>query len=290
MAALSGLLARGCLAAALVACVAPTRTAAAPVEQGTPLEIETSIPATAGFGEPITARVVVRARRNVVDADRLRVTSALAPLTQLTATEVSRTSEGDTEIATYGVTAACLDQRCVAPSGVRRLRLPAVRAEAPGRNGSLVSVTRPWPALAVRGRVRASDLTRSPLPFRADLDAPTVSYRIAPATLTLLLLAAALVLALGAIVLAWRHVARLVRRRGFVEPSELERALAFARSSEARSPEDRRRALGLLARVLRAREQRLAPATSTLAWSAPLPTPRSISSLLEEVEHEVDEP
>jgi hypothetical protein len=288
MAALSGLLARGCLAAALVACVAPTRTAAAPVEQGTPLEIETSIPATAGFGEPITARVVVRARRNVVDADRLRVTSALAPLTQLTATEVSRTSEGDTEVVTYEVTAACLDQRCVAPSGVRRLRVPAVRAEAPG-NRSLVSVTRPWPALAVRGQVKASDLARSPLPFRADLAAPTVSYRIAPATLTALLAAAALALALAAIVLSWRHVARLVRRRGYVEPSELERALALARSSEARPPEDRRRALGLLARVLRAREQRLAPATSALAWSAPLPTSGSISSLLEEVEDEVDE-
>jgi hypothetical protein len=290
MAALSGLLARGCLAATLVACVVPTQTVAAPVEQGAPLEIETSIPVTTGFGEPITARVVVRARRDVVDADRLMVTSALAPLSQLTAAEVSRSSRGDTEVVTYELTAACLDQRCVAPSGVRRLRLPPVHAEAPGRNGSLVSVTRPWPALTVRGQVRASDLTRSPLPFRADLEAPTVSYRIAPSTLTVVLVAAALALALTAIVLAWRHVARLVRRRDYVEPSELERALALARSSEARPPDDRRRALGLLARVLHAREQRLAPATSTLAWSAPLPTAGSISALLEEVEDEVDEP
>ena len=100
----------------------------------------------------------------------------------------------------------------------------------------------------------------------------------------------ALGLALTALALAAIHVARMVRRHRFVEMGELERALALARSSESRSAEDRRRALGLLARVLGARGQRLAPATSTLAWSAPLPSPVSVSTLVEQVEHEVEAP
>jgi hypothetical protein len=287
MAALSRLLAGACAVAAAAACFA---SSAAASDEQAPLEIETSLPANAGFAKPVVARLVIRVRRDVVEADALRVTSSLAPLTELTATEVSRSSDGETDVVTYEVTAACLDQRCVAPSGVKRLRLPPVRAEAPGPGGSLVSVGRPWPTLAVRGRVRESDLARSPLPFRADLRVPTVSWRVAPSKLIALLVAASLTLALAAILLAARHVARLVRLRGYVEPSELERALALARSSEERPPKDRRLALGLLARVLRARGQRLAPATSSLAWSAPLPTPSSVSALVEQVEREVDEP
>ena len=281
---------RACLAALVAVCLHPASSAAASVEQSAPIEVQTSLRATAPFGQPLTARVVVVLQRDAVEADRLRVTAPLEPLTQLAASRVSRSSRGDTDVVTYDVSAACLDQRCVAPDGARKLRLPVVRAEVPLRTGSLVSATGHWPTLTIRGRVRASDITRSPLPFKSDLEAPKVTYRFAPSRLTGVLVAIALGLALTAVALATIHVARMVRRHRFVEMGELERALALARSSESRSAEDRRRALGLLARVLGARGQRLAPATSTLAWSAPLPSPGSVSTLVEQVEHEVEAP
>ena len=275
-------------ATAIAAFILPTASASA---QNAPLEVRTSVPSTAAFGKPLTARVVVVLRRDVVDTDSLRVTSALEPLTQLAATRVSRSSRGDDDVVTFDVTAACLEQRCVAAGGAeRQLRLPAVRVSARTRDGEPLSVSEPWPRLRIRGQVRASDLARSPLPFKTDLEAPDVTYRVAPSTLTALLVVLAAGLTLAALALGARQVAAVVRRRRLVELSDLERALALARSSESRSPEDRRRALGLLARVLRSSRQRLATPTSTLAWSAPLPSPGSVSTLVEQVEKEVEAP
>jgi hypothetical protein len=218
----------------------------------------------------------------------LHVTEAVAPLTQLTPTHVSRFSRGPVDVVALDLTAACLDQRCVAPAGTRALRLPPVTAEVPTRDGSSVSVTQPWPALTVRGRVVGADLERSRLPFRTDLDPPGVTYRMAPGTLGALLGVGAVALALTAIALAGLQAIRIVRRRRVVQTTELERALALARGAETRSPEDRRRAVGLLARLLRSREERLARTASTLAWSAPEPTPDSVSGLVERVGQEVD--
>src|SRR5207342_684295 len=175
----------------VAACLLPARGAAGSAEQSAPVAVQTSIPSTAAFGEPLTARVIVVLQRDAVDADRLRVTSALEPLTQLATTRVSHSYRGDTDVVTYDVTAACLDQRCVAPDGARQLRLPVVRAEVPLRTGSLVSATGRWPRLTVRGRVHASDLARSPLPFRSDLGAPRITYRVAPSRLTAALVAIA---------------------------------------------------------------------------------------------------
>lgn len=252
------------------------------------LAVRTSITPTVQFGDPLTAHVVVLMDRAAVDVHRLRVTSAVAPLTQLTPTHVSRFSRGPLDVAAFDLTAACLDQRCVTPGGTRVLRLPPVTVEVATRGGSPVSVTQPWPELTVRGRVIGADLERSRLPFRTDLDPPRVSYRMAPSKLAVLLAIGAVALALTAIALAGLQAIRIVRRRHVVETTELERALALARSAETRSPEDRRRALGLLARLLRSREERLARATSALAWSAPEPTPDSVSSLVEHVGHEVE--
>jgi hypothetical protein len=276
---------RALAAAAVAVFLLPTASASA---QRAPIEVLTSIPSPAAFGKPFSARIVVVMDRDAVEARSLRVTSALAPLTQLAATRVSRSSRGGDEVVTFDVMAACLEQRCVPARGAeRRLRLPAVRASARTRDGETLSVSEPWRPLTIRGRVRASDLARSPLPFKTDLEAPAVTYRVAPSTLTAVLAALAIGLALAALALAARQVARVVRQRKLVELSELERALVLARSSGSRSPEDRRRALGLLARVLRSRQQRLAAPTSTLAWSAPLPSPGSVSTLVEQVEKEV---
>jgi hypothetical protein len=68
----------------------------------------------------------------------------------------------------------------------------------------------------------------------------------------------------------------------------LARAVALAREAERRPTPDRRRALGLLARLLGARDAQLAGAADDLAWSAPAPTPDALAELVSEVEHEVN--
>ena len=77
------------------------------------------------------------------------------------------------------------------------------------------------------------------------------------------------------------------RRRGrAAEGGELERALRLAREAESRPPPDRRRALGLLARLLGTRDGRLAGAASELAWAKPQPEREAMSGLVAEIEHE----
>ena len=66
----------------------------------------------------------------------------------------------------------------------------------------------------------------------------------------------------------------------------LDRALALAREAEQRPPPDRRRALGLLARLLGPRDPRLADAADDLAWSAPAPTSDALAELVTQVERE----
>ncbi|MGZ4389910.1 MAG: hypothetical protein ACXVZL_11070, partial [Gaiellaceae bacterium] len=62
--------------------------------------------------------------------------------------------------------------------------------------------------------------------------------------------------------------------------------LRLAREAESRPPPDRRRALGLLARLLGSRDGRLATAASELAWAKPQPEREAMSGLVAEIEHE----
>ena len=69
--------------------------------------------------------------------------------------------------------------------------------------------------------------------------------------------------------------------------SELARALALVRSAEARSAEDRRRAVGLVARLLAGRDRQLAETGDDLAWSRPPPSGESASGFADDVERGV---
>jgi hypothetical protein len=77
------------------------------------------------------------------------------------------------------------------------------------------------------------------------------------------------------------------RRRRPASVDELGRALRLAREAERRPEQDRRRALGLLARLLEARDRRLAGTASDLAWSKPTPERDALTTLVRDVEREV---
>jgi hypothetical protein len=247
-------------------------------------------PSLVQFGDRFVGRVVVLLDRHAVDASRLRVQDDLAPLSQLGPPRVSRTARGRPLVVTVDVPAACLAEQCLANKGPRLLRLPAVRVEAPRRGGGLAAAGTRWPVLEVRSRVSAADQARVRPPFRSDVAPPAIDYRISPSPLALLLEIAAAVLAAAGFALAGWQAAALHRSHGqrADRRSEIERALALAREAERRPTADRRRALGLLARLLGTRDAQLAGAAQELAWSEPAPTPDALAALVIQVEREVD--
>jgi hypothetical protein len=141
----------------------------------------------------------------------------------------------------------------------------------------------------VRGRVLSSEVDVRQAPhFHANLSLPKVSYDIAPSTLAPLLDAAAVVLALAGIALvAWR-ARDWARRPRRAQPAELERALELARESRLRPVSDRRRALGLVARLLGDRDEPLSSPARDLAWSRKQPSRDELADLVERVAREVE--
>jgi catechol 2,3-dioxygenase-like lactoylglutathione lyase family enzyme len=114
-----------------------------------------------------------------------------------------------------------------------------------------------------------------------------IAFRVddVPGTLARLLEALALLLVLAAAAVGARQVRAAVRRRRSLDRrSELERAVDFVRDALSRPPPDRRRALGLLARVLSRRDVPLSAAADELAWSKPEPVPERMAELAERVE------
>jgi hypothetical protein len=252
------------------------------------LTVRTSFdPPAVQFGDRVVARVVVLADRSALDTSKLHVTDDIAPLTPLGATQVTRTVRGRLLAVSYELPAVCLSDSCIAPSGAKELRLPPVHADAPRRRGGTVRVTGSWPRLAIGTRIGAADLKPARPPFRADTSLPAVTYSVAPGTLALVLDVVAALLAAAGVGVAVRHAVVVWCRRTPDTRSALERALALVREAESREPEDRRRAVGLLARVLRRRDDGLARAAGDLAWSEPEPAPSELAALVSRVGDEV---
>jgi hypothetical protein len=252
------------------------------------LTVRTSFePPAVQFGDRVVARVVVLADRSMLDTNKLSVTDDVAPLTPLGAARVTRTQRGRLLIVTYELTAVCLSDSCIATTVAKKLRLPSVRVAAPRRGGGTVQAAHVWPLLAVGARVDAADLKAARPPFRADTSEPAVTYRISPDTLSLLLDVAAALLAAAGVGLGVRHTVVVRRARTHATGSALERALALVREAESRAPADRRRAVGLLARVLRRRDDSLAGVAADLAWSKPEPGPGELAALADRVGDEV---
>ena len=239
---------------------------------------------TVEFADPVTATVTVFLDRE----EDVSVRENLAPLTQLGPTRVTSATRGRLHTITYTTRASCLDERCI--SSLKRSKRiafrPVVVKVAPNTTRKAT-----WPLLVVQARVSRVDAARPRPPLRRDASAPPVTYRVDPAQLARALDVTAVVLAAAALLLGAWAAAALYRRRRTVAPlTGLERALALARDAERRPTPDRRRALGLLARLLGSRDARLADAADELAWSEPAPTSGELSALVTQVEREVNGP
>jgi len=217
----------------------------------------------------------------------LRIVDDTGPLTPVAETHTTRTTRAGTLVIDVAGSFTCLSGSCVAANGNAMPALPPVTVTALTTAGQTVRATTRWPLLQIRGRVSTADLARSRPPFRADTTPPPTSYRIAPSTLSGLLDALAAVLALAAALVLARGLRVARRTRTVPVAGELERALRLAREAESRPPADRRRALGLLARLLGPRDRGLSGTASELAWARPEPERASLASLVSDVEREV---
>src|SRR3954470_20644324 len=120
--------------------------------------VDTSLDhAAVDFGDPVTATVTVTAPG---DAE-IRVEQDLAPLTQLGEPRVTRVDRGGRQTVTYAARGSCLDDRCLAASGVKRLTLRPATVTIGGRK-----TTATWPVLEVqrRGTPAGPWETRPPAP------------------------------------------------------------------------------------------------------------------------------
>jgi hypothetical protein len=235
------------------------------------------------FGDIVEARVGVVVDPALVRPSSVRVSTDLAPLTPESPSRTSRTGD----VIEVTSTVACISQQCVAPGGDTTPALAPVVVTAVGRDGRRIRATAAWQPLHVRGRVSAADMRRDTLPFRADTTPAAPTYRIAPSTLEWLLDAAAILLLLGALALVVAQLRSARRRRAPARGDELARALRLAHEAEDRSPTDRRKALGLLSRLLGSRDRTLAESANELAWARPEPDREEVAGLVGDVEREI---
>ncbi len=242
----------------------------------------TFTPPLVQFGDPTTVRIDVELDRGAVRPSTLHVIPDFAPLTALSAARTSRTVSGRLETVSIVQRVACLSAQCL--GGTVTLR--PVHASATTRGGAASSASTS-PQLRVGSRVAAADLARATPHFAADTAPPSPSYRISPSTAATVLDVIAALAATGAAALVALQVLAVGRRRRRAGTTdELDRALRLVREAETRPVPDRRRALALLARVLRSRNVRLGPTVSDLAWSEPPPDPQAIDALVSDVEAE----
>lgn len=278
----------GVLAIALIGPGAPT---AAPPAR--PLSVATSIaPRPAFFGDLLTARIEVLLDAGRVDSASVRLEADFVPYAETGAPRRSLSRSGRVVALGYRFPISCLSAECVPGPGIRRVVLPLLVVRARLRDGRETVVQASWPQIDLAPRVDDSALRATPLGWRRQIAVPPVSYGASPGTLLALLLAGAAALGLGAFALVGAEYARWSRRRR-TSASALSRlglALALARESMRRNPDDRRKALALLARVLADKDadsDRFAAAAEQLAWSRGRPDADRVGALADEVEREV---
>ena len=260
-----------------------------PTSPTAPLTVRAVLaPRTVQFGDELTARMVVLLDRRAVHVGTLRIDHGFAPLTQLGPARTTRTRQGHLAVVSVSVPAACLGASCATGIGAVPIVPPPVTVQVRTRHGVTLRRVARWSPLDVTSRVAAADLAVAEPPFPPRCAAAATGLPIAPDTFARLLdILAALLAAAGVGLATWQGFA-VGRHRGAPPGAdEIEFALLRTREVEARPVPERRRALGLLARLLDARDRPLAGAARELAWSEPPPESEALAALVAEVERTV---
>jgi hypothetical protein len=236
------------------------------------------------FGDSVRARVDVLVPRRSIDPGGVRLEPFFAPFELVGSIHVERHDGDGTTLLRHTATLRCLARACL-PIADTPLRLAdgAVRfRRLDGTPGVARFAWQPVPSRSRLGR-----LDENLLAWRdGTRPLPVWDYRVPPRVLGLLGAALALVCGLAAAGLLAGALSRLVpERRPVDRRSLLERALAAVRRAAASDDtNERRRALDLLARELRAGARREARAARRLAWSRQTPRGIEMEQLVDSVE------
>jgi len=273
-------------AALTAAAVLALAVGVAPAFAATPMVVRTAVSTQfVYFADPVTAQITVIADRRLVDPHTIGFIADFGNWDQITPTKTQTLSAGPYVRKIFSFDIACLDMACLpAPNQRLVVHLPRVTVTARGHDGATVGLRQAWPTLNVTPRFGAAPPGSTPN-FVLNRDLPTPTYRVGPGGLAFALDAVAVVLAAFA---AWIVVREVLRRRPerVVEIPPLARALGFVRQAKSRPIEDRRRAVGLLARTLAEDPDGLRATASRVAWSAGDPEPDRLEELAELVEKE----
>ena len=222
------------------------------------------------FGDPFTYVVEARFSRDGDGGDAAQVVADPGPFAVLAPPRVERSTLGDEVVLTVTQRLACLSTACVPTGASRAVLLPRAEVEVDGAVATAAPVV-----VHVGARVAEAAVDADEPGYRTSAELPPPTTRFEPGLGIALLVSAGILLAVVGIVLAAYGIvkgsARASRSR---DPSPLARALRLLRESSTRPPPDRRRAAGLLSRLLSAGRNTadLAADAQRTAWSRPDPS------------------
>jgi len=267
---------------AVTAALALSAPAAAAAD---PLQVQTSIsPSFPVFGDAVTARVDVVVDRNKVDPKSVQVDGSFGQWQQEGNALTSTASSGPTVKRSWRYKLSCLDPTCLPGAEPLAVQFPPATVTARSAAGGPLTTQGEWPPFSVTARIRPPSASHAP--FELDTALPAATYRVSPSSLALALYAFAALLAVAGVALIAPELARRQRHRRAAgdDRSPLARALAYVREAQGRPTEDRRRAVGLLARTLRKEGNGLDAEASSVAWSESEPSPPRMEELARAVE------
>jgi hypothetical protein len=253
-------------------------------------------PASALFGDVLTARASTLVDTREIDPDTVRLYGRFGPYRVVSTERAVREHVGRAARIDHAFRLQCLRPDCLgvmereAADG-RRVTTPIsfrpAEFVAETHIGRTLIREVAWRPVVVRSRLSPEDLaTGEPRPpgFRA----PETTYRVSPDLLGWLLVGAAALLAVAGGVLIFQALwgRRVIPRlRLPADLSGVERALVLARHAESEGDvAGERRALERLALELRrSGDNELAVAARRLAWSEPEPATAALEELVDEV-------
>ena len=243
--------------------------------------------ATPLFGDPFTYVVEARFSGDADGRDAVQVVADPGPFAVLEPPRTERTNRGEEVVVTVTQRLACLSIACVPAGASRAVSLPRARADVGGAVETAAPVV-----VRVGARVAEAAVNAGEPRYRTATELPQPTTRIEPASGAALLASVGSLLAVAGIALAGygilQRTRRVVRRR---DPNQLARALRLLRESSRRAPPDRRRAAGLLARLLGTggSDATLATEAQLVAWSRPDPSSRDAEQLADSAQRSVGE-
>jgi hypothetical protein len=233
--------------------------------------------ATPRFGDPFTYVAEARFSREADRGDAAQVLADPGAFAVLAPPQTERATIGEDVVLTVTQRLACLSIACVPTGASRAVLLPRASVDLGGAVATAAPVV-----VSVGARVADAAVNAGEPQYRTATELPPPTTRFEPGPVVALLASAGILLAVVGIALAGygalQGTARASRRRDL---SPLTRALRLLRESSTRPPADRRRAAGLLARLLGTggSDANLATEAQHVAWSRPDPSPRDAEVL-----------